>query len=164
MRTITVLLTKYSDWISNTVYHIGGRGYTHASLALDEDENTYYSFNYHGFCVETLEKHRRRGVNKSLSYRLRISDEAYDNMKACIEHLKVHTSEFQYTRIGVLFCALKIPFKWKKHYFCSQFVAEIVANSGAIKLKKKPQLYFPNDFCFELEQNKYLLNVVQNLV
>lgn len=164
MRTITVLLTKYSDWISNLVYHIGGRGYTHASLCLDEDENTYYSFNYHGFCVETLEKHRRRGVNKSLSYRLRVSDEAYKNMKVRIEQLKVHRSEFQYTRIGVLFCALRIPFKWKGHYFCSQFVAEILANSGAIQLKKKPQLYLPNDFCGELEQNQYLLNVVYNLI
>lgn len=157
MRTITVLLTKYSDWISNLVYHIGGRGYTHASLALGEDENTYYSFNYHGFCVETLEKHRHRGVEKSLSYQLRISDEAYDNIKECIEQMKIHRSEFQYTRIGVLFCILRIPFKWNHHYFCSQFVAEIMMDSGAVKLKKKPQLYLPNDLGFELEQNKYLL-------
>ena len=51
MRTITVLLTKYSDWISTFVYYIS-QGYTYASLSLDEDENTYYSFNYCGFCVK----------------------------------------------------------------------------------------------------------------
>lgn len=164
MRTITVLLTKYSDWISNLIYHIGGRGYTHASLSLDEDENTYYSFNYHGFCVETLEKHRRRGVKKSMSYRLNVPDDACENIKIRIAQFKNNRSEFQYTRIGVLFCVLKIPFKWERHYFCSQFVAEIITNSGAIKLKKKPQLYLPNDFCCELEQNQYLLNVVHNLI
>ena len=30
MRQISVLLTKYSDWISTLVYYIGGRGFTTA--------------------------------------------------------------------------------------------------------------------------------------
>mgnify|MGYP005769206075 FL=1 len=42
MRQICVLLTKYSDWISTLVYHIGGRGFTHSSIALEEDESTYF--------------------------------------------------------------------------------------------------------------------------
>ena len=37
MRQISVLLTKYSDWISTLVYYIGGRGFTHSSIALEED-------------------------------------------------------------------------------------------------------------------------------
>ena len=73
MRQISVLLTKYSDWISTLVYHIGGQGFTHSSIALEEDETTYYSFNYRGFAVETVEKHRRRGVKKSRCIRLRVS-------------------------------------------------------------------------------------------
>ncbi len=164
MRTITVLLTKYSDWISTLVYHIGGHGYTHASLSLDEDENTYYSFNYRGFCVETLEKHRHRGVKKSLSYQLSVSDETYEEMKKNIEQFKSHRTEYQYTRIGVAFCVLRIPFKWKKHYFCSQFVAEMLAASGAVKLKNKPQLYLPNHFTRELRESSQLLSIHYNLV
>lgn len=164
MRTITVLLIKYSDWISTLVYHIGGHGYTHASLSLDEDENTYYSFNYRGFCVETLEKHRHRGVKKSLSYQLSVSDETYKKMKDRIEEFMAHRMEFRYTRIGVLFCVLRIPFKWKKHYFCSQFVAELLKESGEFSLQRKPQLYLPNDFCSELPNSKSLLSVQYNLV
>lgn len=164
MRTITVLLTKYSDWISNLVYYISGHGYTHASLSLGEDENTYYSFNYRGFCVETLDKHRYRGVKKSLSYQLRVSDETYEKMRERIEQFKIHKEDFQYTRIGLLFCVLRIPFRWEKHYFCSQFVAEILSGSGGIELKSKPQLYLPNNLCLELAQNKHLLNVDHNLV
>ena len=41
MRQIYVLLTKYSDWISTVVYHVGGRGFTHSSISLEEDPNTY---------------------------------------------------------------------------------------------------------------------------
>ena len=32
MRQISILLTKYSDWISTLVYHVGGRGFTHCSV------------------------------------------------------------------------------------------------------------------------------------
>ncbi len=164
MKTITVLLTKYSDWISNLVYHISGHGYTHASLALGEDENTYYSFNYRGFCIETLDKHQHRGVKKSLSYQLSVSDETYEKMKDSIEQFKAHRTEFQYTRIGVLFCVVRIPFRWKKHYFCSQFVAELLKVSGGFYLQRKPQLYLPNDFCSELSNSECLLSVKYNLV
>lgn len=36
MKEITILLTRYSDWISSFVYHVAGHGYTHASLSLGE--------------------------------------------------------------------------------------------------------------------------------
>lgn len=71
-KAVVVLLTKYSDCISSFLYYIGGRGYTHVSISLDQG-HSYYSFNYKGFCTETIEKHRRRGVSKSISYELAVS-------------------------------------------------------------------------------------------
>ena len=41
MRQICVLLTKYSDWLSAVVCHVSGRGFTHSSISLDEDPDTY---------------------------------------------------------------------------------------------------------------------------
>ena len=73
MRQIYVLLTKYSDWLSAVVCHVSGRGFTHSSISLDEDPDTYYSFNFRGFAVETAEKHRRRGVRDSRCIQLQIS-------------------------------------------------------------------------------------------
>ena len=64
MKTISILLTKYSDLVSTFIYSITGRGYTHVSLALGGTETEFYSFNYHGFCVETRERHRKHGVKK----------------------------------------------------------------------------------------------------
>ena len=96
MRQISVLLTKYSDWISTLVYHIGGHGFTHSSLSLEEDEDTYYSFNYRGFAVETVDKHRRRGVKCSRCIQLQVSDEAY------LELSLIHISLLMKYRIHLL--------------------------------------------------------------
>lgn len=64
MKTVTILLTKYSGVVSTLVYYLCSRGYTHASISLDGGE-VYYIFNYHGFCKETLDKHRYRGVKRA---------------------------------------------------------------------------------------------------
>lgn len=164
MRQISVLLTKYSDWISTLVYHIGGRGFTHSSIALEEDEHTYYSFNYRGFAVETVEKHRRRGVKRSRRIQLQISDESYLQIKARIQEIQEHKSEYRYTRLGLLCCILHLPFRWKGHYFCSQFVAEMLAESGAVPLKHRPCLYLPNQFAAELPNLPACREILCNVV
>lgn len=84
MKTISIVLTKYSDLLSNLFYIFGGGGYTHISLSLEESGETMYSFNFKGFCTETLAKHRRRGVHKSLACRLQVPDNVYDSWRAVL--------------------------------------------------------------------------------
>ena len=163
MKTVTILLTKYSDVVSTLVYYLCGRGYTHASLSLDGGE-IYYSFNYHGFCKETLDKHRHRGVKKSLAYQLHVSDSAYEGITRGLAVFKAHRAEFGYTRLGVLFCVLGIPFRWEKHYFCSQFVAELLKNAGLIPWQRPAALYLPNDLRGELAGCPQLATIQENLI
>lgn len=162
MRQIFVLLTKYSDWVSTLVYHISGRGYTHSSIALEEDAGTYYSFNYRGFAIETAEKHRRRGVRNSLRIQLQVSDEAYARIRARLDAMLARRSQYRYTRLGVFCCLLRLPFHWRAHYFCSQFVAELLEASGAAALRRPPCLYLPNQFARELPALPNCREVVRN--
>lgn len=164
MRQISILLTKYSDWISSLVYHIGGRGFTHSSIALDEDAHTYYSFNYRGFAVETLEKHRRRGVKRSCCIQLEVSDEAYFQIRQRVQEMLKNKGEYKYTRIGLLCCILHFPFHWRGHYFCSQFVAELLKESGAVPLKAAPCYYLPNHLNRELAQLPSCHAVLSNVI
>lgn len=162
MKQICVLFTKYSDLFSTFVYYIGGCGFTHSSIALGEEPDCYYSFNYHGFVVETPEKHRRRGVTRSLCYQLQIPDEAYDKIRMQIQTFNSHKEKFRYAWVGVLFCLLHLPFQWKNHYFCSQFVAELLVESGAVRLRKRACFYLPNQLPVELGDCPYCTKVVMN--
>lgn len=164
MKTITILLTKYSDLTSNIVYFLAGGGYTHVSLALCEDEDTYYSFNYRGFCLESIEKHRRKGVKSSISYQILVSEKEYKKIKKQIAEFKENKEKYRYTKLGVFFCTMRIPYKRKNKYFCSQFVAETLEKAKALPLKRHPSLYFPNHFLEELEQCGRLIKVQPNRV
>ena len=137
MKQICILLTKYSDWISSLVYYIGGQGYTHSSIALGGQPTQFYSFNYRGFAVETTEKHRRFLENRE---------------------------NYRYTRLGVLCCVLRLPLYWKNHYFCSQFVAELLSESKALRLSRKPCFYLPNHFIRLLETQPCLAGMEQDII
>lgn len=162
MRMITVVLTKYSDTMSTVLYYLTGSGYTHASIALDEDSDKMYSFNFKGFCEETIDKHRRRGVKKSLIFHLQVTDAAHKRLRSLIRHFMDHRSEYSYTRLGVVMSFLRIPFERKGCYFCSQFVAQMLKEAGAVRLAKAPSLYLPNHFCRELSRCAQLRRIEYN--
>lgn len=164
MRRITILLTKYSDWISTLVHCLAGQEYTHSSLALEEDPDTYYSFNYRGFAVETLEKHRRRGVIKSRCIQLQVSDQAYRRIRQRLHAMQARRGLYRYTRLGLLFCILHLPFRWRHHYFCSQFVAELLKDCGDVPLQTAPCLYLPNRFALDLPRLPACRQVRYNVV
>lgn len=166
MKQVCILFTKYSDFRSRIIYMTTGRQYTHSSIAIEDGTNAeYYSFNYKGFAVETLEKHKRRGVEDSLCIKLKVSDEKYESMKAIIDEFKNHRDEYHYYPIGVLFLIMGIPLHFgDKRYVCSHFVAELLEKSETVKLKKRAYNYSPNALIpMLLELPEYLCSV-ENIV
>ena len=149
-RTITILFSRYTDITSKFIYLISGRGYTHVSISLDENNEYFYSFNKKGFRKEYPKKHLR--LVKSVSYKIQVSEEEYNNIKTKIEEFNSMKDSLKYSLFGVLFCFLHIKFKFKNKYFCSQFVAEILEEIEDFHLGKDHSLYFPNDL-YLLVQN-----------
>lgn len=166
MRQICVLFTKYSDIRSRIVYFTTGLGYTHSSIALEDSENAeYYSFNYREFTVETLEKHKRRGVKESLCVKIMVSDESYEIMRNTITEMKNHKDEYSYSPLGVALMILGIPLHFgEKNYICSQFVAELLEKSKRIKFRKKTYLYSPNTLLRTLVYSPGYLLSVRNII
>lgn len=142
-RTITVLLTRYYSTFSNFLYWVSGRGYTHASLALDDGKGYFYSFNFKGFRREYPGRKVRK-CGKSIVYRLEISEEGFEKIKKRIEEMERNKETLHYSKLSLALCLLHIPSKVKNGYFCSQFVLEMLELSGSVSLKKEASLYLPN--------------------
>lgn len=144
MKTVTVLLTSYSDLFSRFISGISKHHYSHASISIDGNEELFYSFNLKGFVIERPKKRKsRKRRSGSVCIRMQVSDSTYDILEAEINRFLMKRETYTYSHLGVLLCLLHIPHKFQNAYFCSQFVVEILARAGAIELKKKESLYLP---------------------
>ena len=149
-RTIVVLFTCYRDLFSSFLYYITNRGYTHTSVSLEEGSDFYYGFNVRGFCREYPERRKKRMRDKSAALHLEVSEESYQRIKNRIMGMEADSEAYRYTKLGVFFCLLHIAWRKEGHYFCSQFVSELLLTAGGIPLKKQPSLYLPNELEKEL--------------
>ena len=164
MKKVSVLLTKYTSWPIVAVYFLTGFGYNHTAIKLEDDDSCYYSFNYKGFCTESIEKYRRYGVKKSIEFELSISDESYDEIKRRINDVMEHRSEYKYALKSTLVGLFNIPYRQEKRYFCSQFISQLLKESNAVELQYDPDLYLPNNFCMDLSQCEQLQCIRTNVV
>lgn len=165
VKTISVLLTRHYDLCSNFIYMISGRGYTHASIALDNNYDCFYSFNFRGFSIEHPGKRKKvQRQRKSICYHFTVSEAVYEDIKERISKFIDKQNEYQYSQLGLFLCILRIPHQFRKQYFCSRFVAEILTQSGAVSLKRHSSLYLPNQFVKELESDPGLFNIICNTV
>ena len=163
VRTITVLFTRYYSIFSNFIYWAGGKGYTHASISLDDSNEYFYSFNFRGFRKEYPGRHKKRS-GESVGYRLEISGTDFDKMKFKIAEMERAKEQFRYSRAGVFLCLLHIPWDFKNRYFCSRFVAELLSLSDRVSLKKRASLYLPCQLDLEIRVQNCLKEVLCNPV
>ncbi|MFV0394605.1 MAG: hypothetical protein ACK5LC_09450 [Coprobacillaceae bacterium] len=158
VKHISIILTQFDDMFSSIIRFVAKQEYTHVSLAL-EGYDKAFTFNYRGFALEkpyTLFR-RKKGTNMILE----VSDEQYKIIERQVLNFQRQSSTLKYTHLGVIFCALNISITIKKRYFCSQFVAEVLKNSG-IHLRKESQLYLPQNLYQELLNNKQVYKIINN--
>lgn len=147
IKTVTILLTKYSDFWGRIIRGINGEGYSHASISMDEEEEIFYSFNFKGFAIEKPKKRKpKKQAPGNACIRIQVPESIYAIIQEEINEFLEDVEKYRYTKLGLVLCILRIPHKFKNQYFCSQFVAEVLSRAGAIKLKKNESLYLPSHF------------------
>ena len=146
-RKIFILLTKFPSTGANVLHRLTGCGYTHASIGLEEDMNTFYSFVTKGFIVEKLTRYLKpdRPPFPCLLYEIAVPERTYREIGALLSDFVRKQPLLRYNKLGVVLGLLHIARKRENHYFCSQFVAEIVRRGQAAPLVKDSALYFPKD-------------------
>ena len=147
-RKIFVLLTQFPGLDSKALRWWTRFPYSHASLGLDEDMNTFYSFVVKGFIVEDISRYNRpdRAPFPCELYAMEVSEETYQAVRKNLQTFIRRRSALSYTRLGLILSLIHIPWKLKDRYICSHFVAETLQRCTAAKLKKRSTLYLPKDF------------------
>ena len=159
-KEIIIRLSNDRSFFSSLTYLTGLGGPTHAAIGLDEADEYVYSFNTRGFKKEYLVPRKKRKI-RAISYRLQVSDRSYKLLKERILSMYEDRSSYSYSGLGVALCLMHIPFRFRfeKKYFCSQFVAEILTESGCFNIAKSPELCFPKRIEKEIKNSPYITDV-----
>ena len=152
-RTIYILLTRSGTCFSRLIHFATQDRYTHASIGLDGPGGPFYSFarKYRylalpaGLVKEQVTVYRR--AVPCCLYALTVSEETYLRLRRQLRSMYAQREEYHYSVLGVLACWFNLSLQRRHHFFCSQFVAGLLEECGAVELPKPPTLLRPADFC-----------------
>lgn len=152
-RTIYILLTRSGTCFSRLIRLATQDDYTHASIGMDGPSGPFYSFarKYEhlllpaGLVEETVTT--RRSAIPCCLYTLTVTEDIYFHLRCRLNSMYAQRETYHYNLLGTLACWLQLPLRRRNHYFCSQFVAAVLEECGALNLPKSPGLLRPADFC-----------------
>jgi len=162
---IYLVFSKTGTWLSRVLNIFLATKYVHSSLSFDSTLQEMYSFGRtnpnNPFSGGLVKENLRGGVYKKfresecLIYRIAVTDHQLDHLKKDLAAFLTEKDKYRYNFLGLFFAFFNKPFKRRHHYFCSQFVSELLINSHIFELDKVPELVKTTDL-FQIE-NKELV-------
>lgn len=151
-----ILLTDTKSFISKGIKLYTRKQYSHVSIALDENLEELYSFGrlkphnplIGGFVREDIDNGTFNLFpnTECALYSINITTEQLKEVREVIHRFKYSYNKYGYNFLGVLGVIINKPINRKYSYFCSQFVAEVLYDSGINIIDKEVGLTLPDDF------------------
>lgn len=158
MKSIYVFLARSTTVISRVINRFTGDPFTHASIAFEDDLKVMYSFarKYPSLPLPAglMEEGINRGFFKAQRdipcalLRVDVPDKVYYRARKRIYRMLRRRDQYTYSILGLFLCSLNIPAVFPGRFFCSQFVATVLTECGAVKLPKPAPLMHPSDFFY----------------
>lgn len=156
MKTIYIFLCRSGTFLSRMVSQVTHDTYTHVSLAFDDGLETLYSSSrkngYTLFPAGPCREFLNSGVfGQSPNipcavYALQVTDEAYQMAKEMAEEMSAPGNRYHFNIFGLILCKLNIRLPRRNHFFCSQFISQVLQDSHALDLPKHSTLMRPSDY------------------
>lgn len=154
-RNVYIVLSQTRTYPARAIRLYTHEPYAHASIAFDEDLEEMYSFarrgRYNPFNAGFIREYIDKGVfgryhtTACSIYRLQITQEQYACLRNEINIFNQNKKAYSYNYIGLIGAAFNIPVRSRHRYFCSQFVAYVLEQSGINIFNKNYALIKPRD-------------------
>ena len=139
-KKIYIILSQTGTLFARLLKIITGDEYNHASISLDRELTQMYSFGRKvvnnpfngGFIHESLSygvfgKFRN---TKAMIVEVELTDEQFLAIQNKINQMDQMKGDYKYNFRGLFFGVLHIPCKRKFHFYCSEFVRNILQDIG----------------------------------
>jgi hypothetical protein len=155
-RYVYILLTDTGTFFTKSIKKYTKAPYNHASIAFDAELKDMYSFGRKnpnnpingGFVKEDIftGTYSKYPNTTCVIYKMAVTERDVVKMKRILNVFIKNKKKFLYNLLGVLGVSVNEPIEFSNSYFCSQFVAEVLARSGIKLWNKLPALVTPDDF------------------
>lgn len=155
-KNIYIMLSQTGTNCSKILQLFTRAPYNHASIALDEDLNSLYSFARQNLYIPLIGGFVKENINEGVYklhdyticqiYRIVVSEEQYLNLQQSISNFEKNKNKYSYNFVGLVAMLFNIPHHRQYHYVCSQFVAYVLQASKSVELEKHFSLMRPQDF------------------
>lgn len=155
-KDVYIMITQTGTKFSKVLQLFTQAPYNHASIALDENLESLYSFARQNLYIPIFAGFVKEDINNGVYklhdntlceiYRISISEKQYISLQKLIEEFEKNEDKYGYNFLGLLTMLFNIPYHRAHHYVCSQFVAYLLHDSKSINFKKHYSLIRPHDF------------------
>lgn len=133
---IYIVLSQTGSIVSRILKIVTGAKYNHSSISLSEDLDTMYSFGriqtynpvWGGFVQESVRygSFKRFSNAEVVVIEIPVEKEVYLKMQEYLDEMYSEKRKYKYNYIGLFLAAIPICYHSENHYYCSEFVREIL--------------------------------------
>lgn len=157
MKSVYIVLTDTGTVLTNCIKIFTRKNYNHSSIALDKQLDNVYSFGREkvnnpfkgGFVKENLYQDFFLR-SRCQVYHLEMSEEHFERMQEKITEFELNRTDYRYNFIGLIGIALRQEWERENAFFCSQFLAYILQESGRVEFHKPIYLVTSDDLVASL--------------
>lgn len=153
--TIYILFSRSTTIPSRVIHAFAGGEYTHVSLGLEGPNGPFYTFARKypqwplpGGLIQEVPGRGFFGLHpdtRCCLFTLRVGERVYRLLLEKLEGMYRQRERYHYNLLGTVTAYFHLPLRRQWHYFCSEFVAEVLTESGALPLGKDASLARPMD-------------------
>lgn len=157
-RQIYLVVSQTGTCISSLLKIITGAEYNHVSVSLCEDLSAMYSFGrrhpynpfWGGFVLESPRTgtFKRFPQTEAAVVRLEVTPDQYRGIQSCLAAMYQRRMEYRYNYLGLVLAGLRIRYRRRNRYYCSEFVKELLTRYEVIGDEETEPITQPIQFLY----------------
>lgn len=151
-----IVVSQTGSIVSKCIKMITRKKYNHVSVSLDKSLTEMYSFGrvrpynpvYGGFVMESLKfgTFARFTKTEGVVICIEITQKQKEQIQNQLDVMYKRRKLFHYNYIGLFLAAFHIHYKNKNHYYCSEFVSDLLIKNNVVDEHKLTGIVHPCRF------------------
>lgn len=155
-KKLYIIITHTPSVVSKIIGGFTHTPYNHVSISLDTELDRMYSFGrrykyfpwWGGFVRESpnFGTLGRFPQTEAIVLALDVEEEKFDEISRRLEDMLAHKELYDYDTLGLMLAFIGKRYKRSRHYYCSEFVRELLVECGVEDGASFNEIVTPMDF------------------